>query len=77
MTNDRVSIELSHDEALVLYGWISRFNQQKENDFADQAEQRVLWDIEAILDSTLTEPLASDYHTLLSSARDRVRDSDD
>lgn len=77
MTHEKVSIELSNDEALVLYGWIARFNQQPENEFADQAEQRVLWDIEAILDSKLTAPLASDYEAQLASARDRVRDSVD
>lgn len=47
----QVTISLSNDEALVLFEWLSSFNQG-HHDFEDQAEQRVLWDLEGMLEST-------------------------
>jgi hypothetical protein len=43
VSDSKVTIELTNDEALVLFDWIARFNKS-ENDstFPDQAEQRVL-----------------------------------
>ncbi|MBI3073488.1 MAG: hypothetical protein HYY84_15360 [Deltaproteobacteria bacterium] len=72
--DEPVSLKLSKDEALVLFAWIARFNKREDERFADQAEQRVLWDIEAMLESTLVEPLDPAYDRLLSEARSRVRD---
>ena len=48
-------MELSHDEALVLIDWLFRFNAAENNAFEDQAEQRVLWDLECRLESKLAE----------------------
>lgn len=69
-----VRIELSVDEALVLHAWVSRFNKREDNEFEDQAEQRVLWDVESLLEESLTEPFLEDYDSLVARARDRVRD---
>lgn len=71
----RVTIELTSDEALVLYDWLARFNQQETPGFADQAEERVLFDLEAMLEKALVVPLQSDYATLLAQARSTVRDT--
>lgn len=70
-----VKIELSSDEALVLHAWITRFNKRRSNDFEDQAEQRVLWNVESLLEESLVEPFLEEYDSLLAQARDRVRDS--
>jgi hypothetical protein len=76
MTTDlKVKLELSSDEALVLFDWLVRFNALQRTDFADQSEQRVLWDLEAILETQLIPPLRADYSDLLEQARARVRDS--
>lgn len=77
MTPEQVGIELSRDEALVLYEWVRRFNMREDVDFEDQAEERVLWDIEASLESALDEPFGDGYTDLLAVARDRVRDSNE
>jgi hypothetical protein len=69
-----VKIELTSDEALVLYDWLTRFNQRADTDFADQAEERVLFDLEAMLEKALVAPLQSDYPALLAQARSNVRD---
>ena len=76
MPEDSVTIQLSGDEALVLFDWIGRFNENGDATFRDQAEERVLWNIEAMLEKSLVAPFG-DYLDLLAQARDRVRDSED
>lgn len=73
---NRVILELSQDQALVLSDWITRFNSRDHNEFEDQAEEMVLWDIEAMLESKLVAPFESGYTELLEAARRRVRDTD-
>jgi hypothetical protein len=74
MSERKVTLELSSEEALVFFDWICRFNKMESSAFEDQAEQRVLWDIEAMLESVLVEPLAPNYDVLLAAARAKVRD---
>jgi hypothetical protein len=76
MATGKVALGLSREEALVLFEWLHRFNKGEGHEFADQAEQRVLWDIEAMLESELVEPLDPKYEELLASARAKVRDSE-
>jgi hypothetical protein len=73
MASDKVTLELSREEALVFFEWLSRFNKA-ERSFEDQAEQRVLWDIEGMLESILVEPFDPKYAELLEAARAKVRD---
>jgi hypothetical protein len=75
VTEDSVSIELTGDEALVLYAWLVRFDGTGDASFADQAEQRVLWDVHAMLESSLVAPFDAAYLELVAKARARVRDS--
>jgi hypothetical protein len=72
---ESVPLELSGDEALVLYEWLSnRVTEDSFEDFDDQAEQRTLWDLQASLERHLVAPLREDYHHVLNEARRRVRD---
>ncbi|MEM0938684.1 MAG: hypothetical protein AAGI25_02710 [Bacteroidota bacterium] len=73
--NSGISLNLSDEEALVLLNWVFRFNDG-ENDsfFEDQAEERVLWDIEAVLEKVTAEIFDGNYTELLAKARDKVRD---
>ena len=73
--SEKVSITLSRAEALVLFEFLSRFGEQQQLDIRDQAEQRVLWDILADLESALPEPLAHDYDQQLKRARESIRDT--
>jgi hypothetical protein len=74
---DAVAIHLTADEALVLFAWLSEFNDSGDATFSDQAEQRVLWDIEAVLERNLAAPLDPEYDRLLAEAQSRVRDAED
>lgn len=69
-----VVIELTGEQALVLFEWLKRFNEQNGEEFEDQAEERVLWDIEAMLERVLVEPFEQEYDRLLAEARAVVRD---
>jgi hypothetical protein len=71
---EHVTLTLSRDEAIVFFDWLARFNLSKGQMFEDQAEQRVMWNLEASLESMLSEPLSPDYFRILADARSRVRD---
>lgn len=69
-----VTIELSGDEALVLFEWLSnRVTKESFDDFDDQAEQRALWDLLAELEHRMVAPFREDYDLVLGEARGRVR----
>ena len=69
-----VSIELRSTEALVLFSWLSRFNENGDAAFEDQAEERALWNLEAALEKVLVTPLQGDFQAALGDAREDVRD---
>ncbi|MEC8023320.1 MAG: hypothetical protein VX223_05260 [Myxococcota bacterium] len=69
-----VNVQLTEDQALILFDWLVRFNERDDEHFEDQAEERVLWDLESSLEEQLAATLAADYQSILSAARDAVRD---
>jgi hypothetical protein len=73
--NNGINLEFNNEEALVLFEWISKFNEI-DNDllFQDQAEQRILFDIEALLEKNITQIFDINYIDILSKARAKVRD---
>lgn len=74
MTDNKVNIELTKEEAIVFFEFLGRFNDNDDSDrFEDQAEQRVLWDIECILEKELSEPFQADYQEIVKKAREVVR----
>lgn len=70
-----MNLEISEDEALVLFEWLAR-HSAGGLPFDDQAEQRVLWDLETQLESALVAPLRADYAERLAKARANVRDDE-
>jgi hypothetical protein len=71
---EKITIELSNQEALVLFEFLHRFDDEDAYLFADQAEQRVLWHLEGALEKRLVEILSPHYGKLLAEARAHVRD---
>jgi len=70
-----VNLKLTKNESLVLFEFLARLNDENRKEiFADQAEERVLWDIECLLEKELVEPFSKDYIKLIKKARDEVRD---
>ncbi len=77
MTDKNVSIKLTQDEALILYDFLTRLDSNEwVNLFDDQAEQRVLWDLECSLEKQLVEPLQANYKDVVKQARNRIRDQE-
>jgi hypothetical protein len=71
-----VMLELSTDEALVLFDWLGRTSTANHPaPFADQAEQRVLWNLECLLERVVVEVFDPDYSSLVDAARAALRDS--
>ncbi len=71
---NQLRVNLTDDEALVLFEWLARFEDVPA--FDDHAEELVAWRLQAQLEKALTQPLRSDYQELLAEARRRVRDSE-
>ena len=68
-----VQIELTADEALVLFDFLSRYCETDVFSIVDQAEQRALWNLLGLFESQLVEPFCPEYLELLGAARDRLR----
>lgn len=77
MTSRKIAIELTEDEVLVLFEWVHRMVESSASTFEDQAEQRVLWDLEASLESANPALFGSDYAARLQAAKDRLRDGEE
>ena len=69
------TITLSDEHMLVLFDMVSRLNADESVPFADSAEQRVLWDLEAELERSLLVVLSPDYGAQVDLARSRLRDA--
>jgi hypothetical protein len=75
MESNEITIKLTKDEALVLFEFLSRFNENDNKEiFQDQAEEKALWIIEGQLEKILVEPFMSNYQDIIQEARNRIRD---
>jgi hypothetical protein len=73
--SEKISIELSKDQALVLFEFLSCFNDTEQKEvFNHISEQKILWLIEGQLEKLLVEPFDPNYEKLLFDARNRVND---
>jgi hypothetical protein len=75
--SDPVRLELTRDEALVLFEYLTRTDEEDALTFVDQAEQRALWNLESLLQKQLRELFDPRYGELLKAARERLRDPAD
>ena len=72
-----INIEITKNEAIVLFDFLARFNEIEENPvFVDQSEQRILWNLECILETKIEESFGSDYEKLVKQAREIIRDKE-
>jgi hypothetical protein len=69
-----VQISLTADEALVLFEFLSRFEESNELTIVDQAEERALANLLGPLQKQLVSPFRHDYLELLKQARNKLRD---
>jgi len=77
-----VVVRFTKDEALVLFEWLHRredlgLDSMEALACVDQAEQRVIWDLSAVLEPVLVEPFWTNYGEVIDGARSRIRDATD
>lgn len=74
--NDKIIIEFSNNEALVLSDWLHRFNENEKLDkqIVDQTEERVLCDLDSCFEKSIDVLFSPDYSKLLDLARKDVRE---
>ena len=73
---ERIVVELTRCEALVLFEFLRRCDEEEKYAFHDQAEQRVLWNLECLLQPQLAEVFSPDYGETLRAAWAELRDSE-
>lgn len=66
-----VELRVTVAEALVLFEWLASVNE-KESLVVDEAERRVLWDLESQLETKLVEPFLPEYAQLVEAAKKTV-----
>ena len=76
MNEESIKIELTKDEAIVLYEFLQRSSNSDELKIEHQAEERALWNLACIFEKVLAEPFMLDYARILTSARERLKDKE-
>jgi hypothetical protein len=71
---ENIKLTLTHDEALVLFEWLSVHDESERIPVGDTAERLALWRLIAQLEKILVSPLQVDYPDQLMQARARLRE---
>ncbi|WP_197429140.1 hypothetical protein [Microbacterium sp. CCH5-D1] len=66
--SESVEVQLTAGEALVLFEWLAAANESDAL-VVDEAQRRVLWDLESQLETKLVEPFLPGYRALVDEAR--------
>ncbi len=66
--SESVEVQLTAGEALVLFEWLAAANESDAL-VVDEAQRRVLWDLESQLETKLVEPFLPSYRALVDEAR--------
>ena len=67
-----MKLELTDDQALVFFEWLSRLDESDSAPCEHESEQLVLWALHGQLEKTLSEPFRPDYKALVERARARI-----
>ena len=67
--NDYI-LKLNGDEVLVFFEWLVKFVEN--NEIIDEAEQKILHDLDCLLESTLEEPFMENYKDLIHIAKKSI-----
>lgn len=73
MSAENVSFQLSQSEALVLFDFLMRCEQQERLSIEDEAEWAALSSLLCVIERELEAPFAPDYKERLLAARDEIR----
>lgn len=68
-SNDYI-IKLNNYEVLVFFEWLVKFVEN--NEIIDEAEQKILYDLDCLLESTLEEAFMENYKDLIHIAKKSI-----
>ena len=69
---NNIQIELTNDEALILFERLSQLNTTDSLPVTDHAEELVFWKFHGQLEKALVEPFDPKYKDLILEAKARV-----
>jgi len=72
--DNEVNINLTEDEAWVLFEFVRRFSDTDKLEIKDQAEERAIWNLTCIFEKTLHQEKDIDYKKFIEECRERLRD---
>ena len=73
MDKNSIKLEITNDEALVLFEMLSRFSDTDVLSIEHQAEQRALWNLTCVFEKIISEAFDDDYKKSLEAARERLQ----
>jgi hypothetical protein len=77
MNNTDININLTKNEAWVLFDIVKRYSDTDKLKIEHQAEERALWNLCCIFEKTLTlSDEDSDYNTFIKNCRNELKDED-
>ena len=72
MKEEPITVELTSDEALVLFEWLHRSEDVGHVLTPSAGQQIALWALSSVLESALVDPLAENYDDLVRDAESRL-----
>jgi len=73
MAKNEITLKLSKQEALVFFEWLADVIEPMEKTiYKYPAEEKVVWKLQAQLESTLAEPFLPNYGEIVDEARRSV-----
>lgn len=72
-----ITVQLTDDEAIVLFDYLQRFSNTGNLELEDKAEQIALWNLTCLLEKKMVTPFTTDFPAFLQQARDRLRGEND
>jgi hypothetical protein len=73
MDNESIKIEITNNEALVLFEIVSRYSDTDKLTIEHPAEQQALFNLACALEKLMPQPFEADYKKTLESARQALQ----
>ncbi len=74
MAKDSINLNITKDEALVLFELVSRYSNTDILSIEHQSEQRALWNLTCVFEKTINEAYDIEYKEALELARSNLKD---
>ncbi len=69
-----MNLDITHDEAIVLWNLLRRYSSEDVFVIEDQAEQRALWNLECVFEKQVGDCFEGSWKVALNNSLKRLRD---